>query len=76
VSDTPETDASVLHDGTVVSADMARKLERERRTARNLADAALWESDRLRSKLRKACAREEKLVCERDSTLTENKRSY
>lgn len=30
VSDTPETDAAALHDGTVVSTDVARKLERER----------------------------------------------
>jgi len=101
VSDTPETDAAALHDGTVVSVDVARKLERERdelradqinhenlsmrymderdeareafavatsncvdaqqqlRTARNLADAAMWEADRLRSKL-------EKLERERD----------
>ena len=30
MSDTPETDAAALHDGTVVSADVARQLERER----------------------------------------------
>jgi hypothetical protein len=30
VCDTPETDAAVLHDGTVVSVGFARKLERER----------------------------------------------
>jgi hypothetical protein len=30
----------------------------ELRTARNLADAAIWESDRLRSKLWRACDRE------------------
>jgi hypothetical protein len=40
VSDTPETDAAVLHDGTVVSADAARKLERERDEARRLLAAA------------------------------------
>jgi len=34
MSDTPETDAAVLHDGTVVSVDLARKLERERDFAR------------------------------------------
>jgi hypothetical protein len=33
MSDTPETDAAVLHDGTVVSVDLARKLERERNAA-------------------------------------------
>lgn len=35
MSDTPETDAAALHDGTVVSAEMARKLERERDEARD-----------------------------------------
>jgi hypothetical protein len=34
MSDTPETDAAILHDGTVVSVDLARKLERERNAAR------------------------------------------
>jgi hypothetical protein len=29
-SDTPETDAAALHDGTVVSAEVARQLERDR----------------------------------------------
>lgn len=47
-------------------ADIARKLERERDEARNLADAAMWESDVLRSKL-------EKLVCERDEARLENR---
>jgi hypothetical protein len=35
MSDTPETDAAALHDGTVVSDDFARKLERERDEARD-----------------------------------------
>jgi hypothetical protein len=34
MTDTPETDAAVLHDGTVVSVDLSRKLERERDAAR------------------------------------------
>jgi hypothetical protein len=59
MSVTPETDAAALHDGTVVSADVARKLERERDAARSLADAAMWEADRLRSKLWRACERNE-----------------
>ena len=37
--DTPETDAAVLHDGTVVSTDTARKLERERDEAREQLNA-------------------------------------
>jgi hypothetical protein len=41
MSDTAETDAAALHDGTVVSADMARKLERERNEARGLFQAAM-----------------------------------
>jgi len=73
---TPETDAHspasyaiIRPDGVrtdYVPADFARKLERERDEARNLADAAMWESDRLRSKL-------EKLVCERDEARLENR---
>jgi len=38
MSDTPETDAAALHDGTVVSADVARQLERERDEAREAAE--------------------------------------
>jgi hypothetical protein len=30
LSHTPETDTAALHDGTVVSADFARQLERQR----------------------------------------------
>jgi predicted nucleic acid-binding Zn-ribbon protein len=68
MSDTPETDAMLddqhhdcvpFDDAAGQLADLAQKLERERDTARNLADAAMWEADRVRSKL-------EKLVCERD----------
>jgi len=33
LSETPETDAAALHDGTVVSADVARQLERQRNEA-------------------------------------------
>ena len=33
--------------------DIAERLERERDEARNLADAAMWEADRLRSGLNK-----------------------
>jgi hypothetical protein len=39
--DTPETDAAALHDGTVVSADVARKLKRERDEARGLFQTAM-----------------------------------
>lgn len=58
MNDTPETDAyspasySIIGPNGVrtdyVPADFARGLERERDLARNLADAALWEADRLR----------------------------
>ena len=48
--------------------DIAERLERERDQARNLADAAMWEADRLRCKLSRAR--------QGDSTLTESKHSY
>jgi len=78
VSDTPETDLVLdnqLHDCVPFDdsaeqlAELCRKLERERDAARNLADAAIWESDRFRRKLWRSCDREEKLVCERNKAL-------
>ncbi len=44
---------------------MAAQYKTERDEARNLADAAMWEADRLRSKLWRACDRAWKLACER-----------
>ena len=63
MSDTPETDLMLdnqLHDCVPFDdsaeqlAELCHKLERERDAARNLADAAMWEADRLRSKLWRA----------------------
>ena len=61
MKDTPETDAhspasyAIIGPNGVrtdyVPADFARKLERERDQARNLADAAMWEADRLRPRI-------------------------
>jgi len=49
-------DGNILHE---IHSNELEEAERERDEARTLADAAMWEADRLRSKL-------EKLVCERD----------
>jgi|GEM_PF-5484695 len=54
-----ENDCIPFDDSAGQLAELCQKLERERDEARNLADAAMWEADRVRSKL-------EKLVCERD----------
>jgi chromosome segregation ATPase len=48
-----------LRQAWVALDDKRQELEQELRTARNLADSAMWEADRLRSKL-------EKLERERD----------
>ena len=46
--------------------ELSKKYKDERDEARNLADAAMWEADRMRGKLWRSCDREEKLACERN----------
>jgi hypothetical protein len=65
MTNTPLTD-DLARGNHVVPTEFAQELERERDQARNLADAAMWEADRLRSQLWRARDRCLKLGRERN----------
>ena len=80
MSETPETDMllSIQHhdcvpfdDAAGQLADLAQKLEHERDEARNLADSAMWEADRLRSKLHTHLVKYDSLFEEAEKIRTE-----
>jgi hypothetical protein len=48
---TPQTDKAALHDGTVVSAEFARELEREREAYKQLAVKHAHDREHLRDQL-------------------------
>jgi hypothetical protein len=75
MSDTPETDLMLSNqhhdcipydDAAGQLAELCCKLERERDEARNLADSAMWEADRLRSELHKQLVERDKARTELD----------
>jgi uncharacterized protein (DUF3084 family) len=61
-------DGNILHE---IHRDELEKVERERDLARNLADAAMWEADRLRSQLWRARDRAWQIACERSRLKSE-----
>jgi hypothetical protein len=67
MSNTPETHEAVerWRQGKINIFDEMARLERERDLARNLAESAMLEADRLRSQLWRARDRAWKLACER-----------
>jgi hypothetical protein len=76
-TDQPRTDAlrEAIDNGQAAEAEMtclAGKLERERDEARNLADSAMWEADRLRSKLHTHLVKYDSLKRQWDEARSEN----